>query len=172
MPQSTVMISFILRAQCAHGNLVEPVALFESGGNVACHMSAALAQKVREQTRRRDAVDIIVSEHADMLAPFECFSDPAPPCPCPADPWGLTAAHLPTEIPAPFPACHSPGCTKQPPLPATSLPRAAHLPRFLHRTKLSRFRTSNPIHPLPPAGKAGGHYFSAYHYSINLRISQ
>ena len=67
----------ILRAQCAHGNLVEPVALFESGGNVACHMSAALAQKVREQTRRRDAVDIIVSEHADMLAPFECFSDPA-----------------------------------------------------------------------------------------------
>ena len=39
--------------------------------------SAALAQKVREQARRRDAVDIIVSEHADMLAPFECFSDPA-----------------------------------------------------------------------------------------------
>ena len=62
----------ILRAQCAHGNLVEPGPLRVWREWSLSHERRA-CQKVREKTRRRDAVDVIVSEHADMLAPFECF---------------------------------------------------------------------------------------------------
>ena len=59
-----------------HGNFVEAVALFEPCGNVACHMSAALSEKVRQKTRGCNAVYIIVPEHADMLAPLERLFDP------------------------------------------------------------------------------------------------
>ena len=66
----------ILLVKCPHGNFIEPVAFFEPCGNVACHMSAALSEKVRQKTCGRDAVYVVVSEHADMLAPFESPFDP------------------------------------------------------------------------------------------------
>ena len=66
----------ILLVERPHGNFVEPVALFEPCGNVACHMSAALSEKVRQKTCGRNAVYVVVSEDADMLAPFESPFDP------------------------------------------------------------------------------------------------
>ena len=66
----------ILLVERPHGNFVEPVALFEPCGNVACHMSAALSEKVRQKTRGCNAVYVVVSEDADMLAPLERLFDP------------------------------------------------------------------------------------------------
>ena len=66
----------ILLVKCPHGNFVEAVALFEPCGNVACHMSAALSEKVRQKTCGRNAVYVVVSEDADMLAPLEGLFDP------------------------------------------------------------------------------------------------
>ena len=66
----------ILLVERPHGNFVEPVALFQPCGNVACHMSAALSEKVRQKTCGCNAVYVVVSEHADMLAPLERPFDP------------------------------------------------------------------------------------------------
>ena len=65
----------ILRVQRTHGNFIEPVALLQPRRDIACHMAAALAQKFCQQARGRDAVDIIVAEYADMLAPLQRLFD-------------------------------------------------------------------------------------------------
>ena len=49
------------------GERVQAVALLQPRGNIAGHMSAEPAQKLGHQAGRRDAVHVIVAEHADML---------------------------------------------------------------------------------------------------------
>ena len=48
-------------------NRVQPVTLFEPGGDIAGHMAASAAQIFRQQTGRRDAVNVIIAENGDML---------------------------------------------------------------------------------------------------------
>ncbi len=52
-------------------HLVQAVALFEAGRDIAHDVRALPAQEVRQQAGRRDAVDIIVAEDADLLPPVD-----------------------------------------------------------------------------------------------------
>ena len=56
-------------------NRVQPVTLFEPGGDIAGHMAAFAAQILGQQAGRRDTVDIIIAEDGNMLPPGQRLSD-------------------------------------------------------------------------------------------------
>ena len=57
------------------GDGVQPVALFKAGRDIAGHMAALAAQILRQQAGRRDAVDVVIAEDGDMLAPGKRLFD-------------------------------------------------------------------------------------------------
>ena len=60
-----------LGGQLVNGDGVQAVALLQTGGDVADHIRALGAQKIRQQAGCGDAVDVIVAEHGDLFAPFD-----------------------------------------------------------------------------------------------------
>ena len=65
----------ILLPQAMQRHLVQAVALFEAGRDIAHDVRALPAQEVRQQAGRGDAVDVIVAEDADLLPPVDCAAD-------------------------------------------------------------------------------------------------
>lgn len=57
------------------GDGVQPVALFKAGRDIAGHMAALAAQILRQQAGRRNAVDVVIAEDGDMLAPGKRLFD-------------------------------------------------------------------------------------------------
>ena len=66
----------LLAVELADGQLVEPVALFQAGGDIAGHPGPETLQKIGEQTRGGDAVHVIVPKHGDMLPPGDGKAHP------------------------------------------------------------------------------------------------
>ena len=66
-----------LGVELVNGDGIQAVALLQTAGNVAHHIRAVAAEKIRQQAGGGDAVHVVVAEHGDLLTPGHGKSHPS-----------------------------------------------------------------------------------------------